>query len=165
MQEHRAIYPTLDRDLIQISSISYPDYAFRERAEIPIEGVGVVQVVTEVSTADLRDGFTDVVLARYQDGELTSPVPLAGSVCESTVAGCMHEHWCDVERLIRCVRGDTKTLYVLDIDWEIDDDIADSDHSSDECHPDPRLTPRILEIAELAKTRPVDSITLGQGRP
>lgn len=30
------------------------------------------------------------------------------------------------EELIRCVRGGTKTLYVLDIDWEIDDDIADS---------------------------------------
>lgn len=160
MQETRAIYPTLNRDLIQISSPSYPDCAFRERAEIPIEGVGVVQVVTEVSAADLRYGFTDVVLARYRDGELTEPVPLAGSVCESTVARCMHEHWCDLERLIRCVRGDTKTLYVLDIDWEIDD----SDQSSDECHPDPGLTPRILEIAELAKTRPVDSIPPGQGR-
>lgn len=131
---------------------------------IPIEGVGVVQVVTEVSTADLRYGFTDVVLARYRDGALTEPVPLAGSVCESTVARCMHEHWCDLERLIRCVRGDTKTLYVLDIDWEIDDEIADSDQSSDECHPGPGLTPRILEIAELAKTRPVDSIPPGQRR-
>ncbi|WP_131811690.1 hypothetical protein [Mycolicibacterium peregrinum] len=130
---------------------------FRERAEIPIEGVGVVQVVTEVSTADLRYGFTDVVLARYQDGELTSPVPLAGSVCESTVAGCMHENWCDVERLIRCIRGDTKTLYVLDIDWEID-----------ECHPDPGLThtshPGDRRTRE-GQAGPVDSVLLGQGRP
>ena len=35
----------------------------------------------------------------------------------------MDEHWCDLERLIRCVQGDTEALVHLDIDWEIDDDI------------------------------------------
>lgn len=105
--------------------------------------------------------FTDVTLARYRDGDLAAPVPLAGSVCESTVARCMHEHWCDLERLIRCVRGDTKTLYILDIDWEIDD-VDDPDDSAE---PDPGLTPRILEIAELAKTTPVESVPPGSGRP
>ncbi|NOP98027.1 hypothetical protein [Mycolicibacterium fortuitum] len=161
MQVHRVIYPVQDRDLARIASLSYPDDAFREHAEFPIEGVGVVHVVTEVSPADPRYGFTDVPLARYRVGELTAPVPLAGSVCESTVARCMHEHWCYVERLIRCVRGDTKTLYVLDIDWEIDD-VDDSDDSAE---PDPGLTPRILEIAEIAKTTPVEGVRPGQSRP
>lgn len=161
MQVHRVIYPVLDRDLARIALLSYPDDAFREHAEFPIDGVGVAYVVTEVSPADPRYGFTDVTLARYRGGELTAPVPLAGSVCESTVARCMHEHWCDVERLIRCVRGDTKTLYVLDIDWEIDD-VDDPDDSDG---PDPGLTPRILEIAEIAKTTPVESVPPGQSRP
>ncbi|NOR03444.1 hypothetical protein HGK72_25685 [Mycolicibacterium fortuitum] len=161
MQVHRVIYPVLDRDLDRIASLSYPDQTYREEAELPIEGVGVVNVVTEVSPADPRYGFTDVTLARYRGGELTAPVPLAGSVCESTVARCMHEHWCDVERLMRCVRGDTKTLYVLDIDWEIDD-VDDSDCSDE---PDPGLTPRILEIAEIAKTTPVEGVPPGPGRP
>lgn len=157
MLAQRVIYPVLDRDLIRIAHLSYPDHEFREHAEIPIEGVGVVHVATEVSDAVPRFGFTDVTLVRYRNGALTTPTPLAGSVCESTVARCMHEHWCDLERLIRCVRGDTKTLYVLDIDWEIDDDTDDSDQSFDESCPDPGLTPRILKIAELARTRPVES--------
>ncbi|TPW93353.1 hypothetical protein [Mycolicibacterium fortuitum] len=161
MQVQRVIYPVLDRDLARIALLSYPDDAFREHAEFPIEGVGVAYVVTEVSPADPRYGLTDVTLARHRGGELTAPVPLAGSVCESTVARCMHEHWCDVERLIRCVRGDTKTLYVLDIDWEIDD-VDDPDDSDG---PDPGLMPRILEIAEIAKTTPVESVPPGQSRP
>lgn len=162
MQVHRVIYPVLDRDLARIDSFSYTDQAFREHAEIPIEGVGVVHVITEVSDADPRYGFSDVTLARYRDGELAAPTPLAGSVCESSVARCMHEHWCDPKRLIRCVRGDSKTRYVLDIDWEIDDDDIDGpDPSSGEDCPDPGLTPRILAIAELTKTRPVGTVPLG----
>ncbi|BBX88392.1 hypothetical protein H5U98_25530 [Mycolicibacterium boenickei] len=153
MQVHRAIYPVLDRDLARISSFSYPSGGFRERTEIPIEGVGIVRVVTEVPDADPGYGFTDVTLARYRDGELTPPIPLAGSVSESTVARCMHEHWCDLQRLIRCIRADTKTLCILDIDWEIDDDdVEDADEPSTESCPDPGLTPRILEIAERART-------------
>ncbi len=153
MQVHRVIYPVLDRDLLRIDPSSYQNHEFREHTAVPIEGVGIVHVTTEVPDADPRYGFTDVTLARYRDGELMAPVPLAGSVCESTVVECMHEHWCDLERLIRCVRWDTKTLYVLDIDWEIDDD--DADEPADESCPDPGMTPRILEIAELAKTNPV----------
>lgn len=160
MQVHRVIYPVLDRDLARIDSFSYTNQAFREHAEYPIEGVGVVHVITEVSNADPRYGFSDVTLAHYRDGALTAPIPLAGSVCESTVARCMHEHWCDLERLIRCVRGDSKTRFVLDIDWEIDlDDLDDSDRSDEDC-PDPGLTPRILEIAERAKNRAVGTVPI-----
>ncbi|OMB88525.1 hypothetical protein [Mycolicibacterium conceptionense] len=154
MVVHRAIYPVLDRDFARIAASSYQSDGFRDHTEIPIEGVGVVHVVTEVPDADPVYAFTDVTLARYQGGELTPPIALAGSVCESTVARCMHEHWCDLQRLIRCIRADTKTLCVLDIDWEIeDDDIEDADEPSDESGPDPGLTPRILEIAERARTR------------
>ncbi|MED5812882.1 hypothetical protein VST63_10970 [Mycolicibacterium sp. 050232] len=163
MQLHRAIYPVLDRDLARVSAFSYQSSGFRELTEIPIEGVGVVHVVTEVPDTDPGYGFTDVTLARYRDGELTPPIPLAGSVCESTVVQCMHEHWCDLQRLIRCIRADTKTLYVLDIDWEIDDDdIEDADQPSDGSCPDPGLTPRILEIAERARTRHVGSDPLAR---
>ena len=113
-----------------------------------------MHVYTEVSDANPRFGFTDVTLARYRDGELEAPIPIAGSVSESSVALCMHEHWCDLERLIRCVQGDSKTLFVLDIDWEIDDDddIDEPARSPDESpFSDPGLTPRILEIAALAE--------------
>lgn len=158
MQVHRVIYPVLHRDLARVAAFSNQSRRFRERTEVPIEGVGVVHVVTEVPDTDPGYGFTDVTLARYRDGELTPPIPLAGSVCESTVVQCMHEHWCDLQRLIRCVRADAKTLCVLDIDWEIeDDDIEDAEQPSDESCPDPGLTPRILAIAERAWTRHVGS--------
>lgn len=153
----------MDRDLARISAFSYPGGEFRERTEIPIEGVGVVHVVTEISDTDPVYAFTDVTLARYRGGELTPPIPLAGSVCESTAARCMHEHWCDLQRLIRCIRADTKTLCVLDIDWEIeDDDIEDADEPSAESCADPGLTPRILEIAERARTRPLGTDSLAR---
>ena len=77
--------------------------------------------------------------------------PLAGSVCESAVARCMHEHWCEAERLIRCVQGDTATLCVLDIDWEIDDEDDPDPLSEGNSSADPGLTPRILEIAQRAQ--------------
>lgn len=158
MEVNRVIYPVLNRDIARISSYSYDDHAFREHAEFPIEGVGVVHVITQVSDADPGYAFTDVTVAHCRDGELTDPIPLAGSVCETTVVRCMHEHWCDLERLIRCVRGHIKTRLILDIDWEIDD-VDDSDEPDED--PDPGLTPRILKIADLAENRPVGIVPLG----
>ncbi|OFB38063.1 hypothetical protein BA059_16045 [Mycolicibacterium sp. (ex Dasyatis americana)] len=156
MQVIRAVYPLLDRDIATIATHQSPCGPVLERTEIPIEGVGVTGVITEVPDDDPRYAFTDVLLARYRDGQLTAPVPIAGSVCESPVARCMHEHWCDLERLIRCVQGDTNTLCVLDIDWEIGDEDDESDQSSDEASGvDPGLTPRILEIYQRAEERPV----------
>ncbi|MDH6199093.1 hypothetical protein M2272_005760 [Mycobacterium frederiksbergense] len=161
MKVQRTIYPLLDRDVARMTPFSYVSQAFREHTDVPIEGVGVVHVVTEVTDGNPRFGFTDVTLARYRDGELIPPVPVAGSVCESPVAHCMHEHWCDLERLIRCIQGDTKTLFILDIDWEIDDDEEPMQSSGESPTPDPGLTPRILEIAELAENTPVESIHRG----
>jgi hypothetical protein len=52
-------------------------------------------------------------------GRLAEPTALTGSVCESPVALSMHEHWCDLERLINCVRGDSKafTYWTLITAW------------------------------------------------
>ncbi|OMC38967.1 hypothetical protein A5740_02680 [Mycobacterium sp. GA-1841] len=166
MQVTRAVYPLLARDLVRLAMFSYAGGPLREHTEIPIEGVGVAHVLTEVSEDDPRFGYTDVLLARYQNGELTAPVPLAGSVCENSVAPCMHEHWCDVPRLVRCIHGDSDTRFVLDIDWEIDEDddhdVDEVPQSSDEgSDVDPGLTPRILEIYRRAEERPVGSIHFG----
>ena len=163
MQVRRVIYPLLDRDLARIATPEYDGGPLREHTIVPIEGVGVMHVLTEVSDDNPRFGFTDVTLARYTDGELDAPIPVAGSVCESPVTPCMHEHWCDLERLIRCVQGDTKTLCVLDIDWEIDDDDdIEEPMQSPDASPfsDPGLTPRILKIAALAEITPVGIIPL-----
>src|SRR4051812_11673145 len=121
MQVKLAIYPTLDRDLARIAASSNIDPLVRQHTEVPIEGVGVVHVLTEVPNDDPCYGFSDVTLARYRDGRLAEHIPVTGSVCESVMAQCMHEHWCDLRRLIRCVQGDSKALYILDIDWELDD--------------------------------------------
>lgn len=145
------MFPSLNRYVARMATSSHPDGPLREHTTVPIEGVGVMHVHTEVSDDNPRFGFTDVTLARYRDGELEAPVPVASSVCESHIAPCMHEHWCDLERLIRCVHGDSDTLFVLDIDWEIDDEDIDEPNLSPDgsAAPDPGLTPRILEIAAL----------------
>ncbi|MGV0646322.1 hypothetical protein ABQE44_23290 [Mycolicibacterium sp. XJ2546] len=150
MQAATSIYPTLDRDLARVSKDDEPPS--RVHTQIPVEGVGVVHVITEVDT-DSGYAFSDVTLARYRDGELTEHIPLVGSVCESLVARCMHEHWCDVERAIRCVHRDMETLCVLDIDWEMDDDESVPDHSVEDI--DSRETPRVLALYEQALGRSV----------
>ena len=93
------IYPTLDRDLARMAAFSNDDQMLREYTEVPIEGVGVVHVLTEVCDDDPGYGFSDVTLARYRDGKLAAHIPITGSVCESAMTRCMHEHWCDLERL------------------------------------------------------------------
>lgn len=45
----------------------------------------------------------------------------------------MHEHWCDLERLIRCIQGDRDALSLLDIDYELGDDIDEPPKSLDRC--------------------------------
>ncbi|MBY0287306.1 MAG: hypothetical protein K2X52_09165 [Mycobacteriaceae bacterium] len=129
----------------------------RWHAEYPIEGVGVVHVVTEVIVDDLEYAFSDVTLVRYRHGRPVEHVPVTGSVCEKMVARCMHEHWRDLQRLARCVRGDVKSLFVLDIDYEIDGDDQDddSDVSENPCAVDPGWSPRVAAIIARAEGRPV----------
>ncbi|WP_133259063.1 hypothetical protein [Mycolicibacterium sp. GF69] len=84
-------------------------------------------------------------------------VPVTGSVCEKMVARCMHEHWCDVERLVRCIRGGVKALYIGDIDYEIDDDDAEPIHDGTEVVEglDPEGSLRVEAMIARAEGRPV----------
>ena len=158
MQVGLVIYPTLDRDLARMAAFSNDDQTLRQHIEVPIEGVGVVHVLTEVRDDDPGYGFSDVTLARYANGKLAAHIPITGSVCESAVARFMHEHWCDLKRLIRCVQGDTEALYVLDIDWEIDEDIDQQLQSPDESQcSDSGRTPRVLALIARADSRCVQT--------
>jgi hypothetical protein len=42
---------------------------------------------------------------------------LTGSITERDAALEMHTHWCDLERLIKCVQDDREALHLLDIDY------------------------------------------------
>jgi len=159
----RSIYPTLDRDLARGDIISNYFETLRWHAKYPIEGFGVVHVVTEATIDDPGYAYSDVTLVRYLDGEPGEHVPVAGSVCEKMVARCMHEHWCDVERLTRCVLGDVKALFVGDIDYEVDDDDDqedDFDAPEDPYAVDPEWSPRIKSIYARAERRPVGAPAL-----
>lgn len=155
----------LDRDLARGDIISNYRRTFRWHAERPIEGVGVVHVVTEATIDDLGYAFSDVTLVRYRHGQPVEHVPVTGSVCEKVVARSMHEHWCDVQRLTRCVRGDGKTLCVGDIDYEIDDDDedVDPDKSVNPYTAHPGWTPRVEAIFARAGGRPVRAPALATG--
>lgn len=152
MQVSLVIYPTLDRDVARLIAPSYHNPAHRQHTAVPIEGVGVVHVITEVTDDDPGYGFTDVTLARYRNGALDEHTPITGSTCESAVARCMHEHWCDLERMIRCVQGDTAALCLLDIDYELDQlpQLPDAPESSDA-----GSTPRVMALIARAQSRSV----------
>jgi len=148
------IYPLLSRDIARMTGSSYEEEARRRHTEVPIEGVGVVHVLTEVPDDDPGYGFSDVTLARFRNGALAEHIPVTGSVCEGAMARRMHEHWCDLERLIRCVQGDRDALSLLDIDYELDDDIDESSQSVDDPHgAAPGRTPRVLALIARAESR------------
>ena len=81
MQDDRVIYPTLDRDRVRGVD---PDgnilVETLQHAQFPIEGAGVVHVVTELPDTDPGYGYTDVTLARYVNGDLLDHIPVTGSV-------------------------------------------------------------------------------------
>ena len=161
MQDKRAVYPTLDRDVTRLTShcSNVGDTVTWRHAEFPIEGAGVVHVVTELPDSDPQYGYTDVTLACYANGNLVDHIPLSGSVCEGAMTGFMHEHWCDLGRLMRCVRGSTKALFILDIDYELDDDEEGdelSQSNEDESgYPGPGPTPRIAALIDRAESKRV----------
>lgn len=162
MQVRRMIYPHSSRDIARIAGSSYEEEARRRHTEVPIEGVGVVHVLTEVPDDDPGYGFSDVTLARFRNGALEEHIPITGSVGESAMARCMHEHWCDPERLIRCVQGDRDALSLLDIDYELGDDIDETPQSLDRSQgADPGLTPRVLALIARAESRSVQTPDLG----
>ena len=117
--------------------------------------------MTETTPDDLGYAYSDVTLVRFRHGEPVEHVPVTGSVCEKMVARSMHEHWCDVERLTRCVQGSVKALFVGDIDWEIDDDDDDGGEEIEIDAPEdpyalgPDSSSRIQAIFMRAKGRPV----------
>lgn len=66
----------------------------------------------------------------------------------------MHEHWCDVQRAIRCVQRDFDTLCLMDMDWETEDDESDTDEAPDEFDP-AQTSPRVFELYVRAVNRAV----------
>ena len=113
--------------------------------------------VTELPDSDPGYGYADITLACYANGDLVDHIPLTGSVCEEALAGFMHEHWCDLERLVRCVQGDGEALFILDIDYEIDDEDDELSRSNEDEseYPDPGLTPRIMALIDRAESNRV----------
>ena len=155
MKDRLSIYLGTQNDPGRRAAYGCDDLTLLKHSEIPIEGVGVVHVITEVCDDDPGYAFSDVTLQRYVGGRLAEPTALTGSVCESTAALSMHEHWCDLERLINCVRGDREALHILDIDYDLDiDDTDEPVPSPDEspCSHSGR-TPRILSLIARAESR------------
>lgn len=115
------MYPSWQRSSDPVGPAEADDFLSPGRHDqIPIEGVGLVHVTTEVPDDDPGFAYTDVFVQTYRNGQLQSPVRLLSSVCERPFTLSMHSHWSEVERLCRCVRGDGDALCLQDIDWEIE---------------------------------------------
>jgi hypothetical protein len=91
------------------------DLKMKQHTKVPIEGVGVVHVITKPRD-NSEDAETDVMLSRYNGGTPLECTYLTGSITERGAALEMHKHWCDLERRIKCVQGDREALHLLDID-------------------------------------------------
>jgi hypothetical protein len=75
------------------------DLKMKQHTKVPIEGVGVVHVITKPSD-NPEYAETDVMLSRYNGGTPLECTYLTGSITERDAALEMHTHWCDLERLI-----------------------------------------------------------------
>ena len=81
---------------------------------MPIEGVGVVHVITKPSdNPEYAD--SDVMLSRYNRGTPLECTYLTGSITERDAALQMRTHWCALERLNKRGQGDREALHLLDI--------------------------------------------------
>jgi len=92
------------------------DLKMNQHTKVPIEGVGVVHVITKPSD-NPEYAKTDLMLSRHNGGTPLECTYLTGSITERDAALEMHTHWCDLERLIKCVQGDREALHLLDIDY------------------------------------------------
>jgi hypothetical protein len=92
------------------------DLKMEQHTKVPIEGVGVVHVITKPGD-NPEYAETDVMLSRHNGGTPLECTYLTGSITERDAALEMHAHWCDLERLIKSVQGDREALHLLDIDY------------------------------------------------
>ena len=70
------------------------DLKMKQHTKVPIEGVGVVHVITKPSdNPDYAE--TDMMLSRYNGGTPVESSYLTGSITERDAALEMHKHWCD----------------------------------------------------------------------
>ena len=90
------------------------DLKMKQHTKVPIEGVSVVHVITKPSD---NPEYAETDVMRYNGGTPLQCTDLTGSITERDAALEMHTDWCDLERLIKCVRGDRKALHLLDIDY------------------------------------------------
>lgn len=88
------------------------DLGARLHTRVPIEGAGVVHVVTDPDVA-----ATDVILWRYRDNTPIECAHLTGSVGGADMAKDMHTYWCDLETLSLCVMGVPYALHIIDMDY------------------------------------------------
>jgi hypothetical protein len=79
---------------------------------VPIEGVGAVHVITKPSD-NPEYAETDAMLSRCDGGTPLECTYLTGSITERDAALEMHTHWCDLERLIKCVQCDREALHLF----------------------------------------------------
>lgn len=140
------IYPPFERAADPVGPMDPSQFSGRYDT-VGIEGVGVVHVMTEIPADHPEHAVTRVVVQQHRDGEFLDPVPVTGSVSDSWFALSMHTHWCDTERLIRCLRGEREPLTLSDIDWGTDDadDAGDSSDDVDWRH-HPGLTPDVQAL-------------------
>lgn len=144
------MYPSWPRSSDPVGAAAADDFCPPGRCdEFLIEGVGIVHVSTEVPDHDPFYARTDVFVQRYEEGKLTNPVRLNGSVCERPFALSMHTHWSDVERLCKCLRGDRAALSIQDIDWEVDDPT----HPEDTADPETGYAPRAYALYSRASRK------------
>ena len=85
--------------------------------KVPIEGAGVIHVVTKPIECPSGSWETDVTLWRYSSGAVAARVHLTGSGTPAISAQDMHTYWCDLETLTLCVMGVRYALHIIDLDY------------------------------------------------
>lgn len=93
------------------------DWPARFHTKVPIEGVGVVHVLTEPNDCRYDYWTTDVVLWRYAGTSVKERVYLTGSGCSALSADEMHTYWSDLETLVLCTQGVRYALHLIDEDY------------------------------------------------
>lgn len=88
------------------------DLEAKLHTKVPVEGVGVVHVITDLEVAE-----TDVILWRYNGSTPVECVHLSSCGGSPDSAQEMHIYWCDLETIGLLVRGQLYVTYLIDDDY------------------------------------------------
>ena len=106
MEDRLSIYPGVQSVPALRAAYGCDDFTLLQHFEIPIEGVGVVHVITEVCDDDPGYAFSDVTLQRHVGGRLAEPTALTVSVCDSRAGSILLGRALDARRTAqRCDPG------------------------------------------------------------